>query len=150
LGDVMMRAICFSLIICLAMTAPTAAWTPILTADHVLGENRIVALCNGSWQLHHIDMDSLVERDIAMIEIKEGFATFVTKDKDGRAYLTPIAEAESLIRRAACTKDTEFVLIGKDTGVKQRWSRTLPEGDLFQTIDAMPMRQYEIRTRGRN
>lgn len=145
-----MRAICFSLTLCFALTPRSAAWTPSLTADFVLGEYRIIALCNGHWKSHNIELNGFVQRDIAMVEIDNGFATFVTKDKDGGVHLTPIADAESLVRRAACKEETEFVLIGKDTGVKDRWSKTLRQDALFQTIDAMPMRQYEMRTRGGN
>jgi len=39
----------------------------------------------------------------------------------------------------------EYVLIGKDGGEKRRWQDSLPRGELFDTIDAMPMRQYEMR-----
>ena len=37
------------------------------------------------------------------------------------------------------------VLIGKDGGVKVRQSLPLSTGDLFSTIDAMPMRRQEMR-----
>ncbi|MBD2714731.1 DUF4174 domain-containing protein [Microvirga sp. STR05] len=37
------------------------------------------------------------------------------------------------------------VLIGKDGGVKRRETRPLPPAKLFSTIDAMPMRQQEMR-----
>ncbi|MEZ0538636.1 DUF4174 domain-containing protein [Fibrella arboris] len=36
-------------------------------------------------------------------------------------------------------------LIGKDGGVKQRFSTPVPATDLFRIIDAMPMRQSEMR-----
>ncbi|MBC6696716.1 DUF4174 domain-containing protein [Hymenobacter sp. BT190] len=37
------------------------------------------------------------------------------------------------------------LLIGKDGGVKRRSTRPLAPGSLFSTIDAMPMRQQEMR-----
>ena len=39
------------------------------------------------------------------------------------------------------------VLIGNDGGVKRRETRPLPPAALFSTIDAMPMRQQEMRGR---
>ena len=39
------------------------------------------------------------------------------------------------------------VLIGKDGGVKRRESQPTPPDNLFSTIDAMPMRQQEMRNR---
>ncbi len=41
---------------------------------------------------------------------------------------------------------TEFavLLIGKDGGVKLRSDRPIPAGDLFRTVDAMPMRRGEL------
>ncbi|MCA8831367.1 DUF4174 domain-containing protein [Hymenobacter pini] len=37
------------------------------------------------------------------------------------------------------------LLIGKDGGVKRRETTPLPTAQLFSTIDAMPMRQQEMR-----
>ena len=39
------------------------------------------------------------------------------------------------------------VLIGKDGGVKRRETQPTPPNNLFSTIDAMPMRQQEMRNR---
>lgn len=146
----MLRTSGLSLTICLILTGRSGGWTPTLSANDIFGENRIVSLCNGHWESIDIDLNEFVERDIAMAEINDGYATFVTKDKNGKVYLTPIADAESLVRRTACAEDTDFILIGKDSRVKKRWRQTLPMDDLFQTIDAMPMRQYEMKTRGAN
>ena len=121
-----------------------------MTANDILGYNRIVILCNGSWTSQKIDRDEFSERDITMVEINDGFTDYVSGSLEGKLHFTPLAGAERLIRRTACKTDKEFVLIGKDTGVKKRWEDTLPIDDLFQTIDAMPMRQYEMRTRGAN
>ncbi|GGG32245.1 hypothetical protein GCM10011378_05950 [Hymenobacter glacieicola] len=37
------------------------------------------------------------------------------------------------------------LLVGKDGGVKRRETKPLPAAELFSTIDAMPMRQQEMR-----
>ena len=42
----------------------------------------------------------------------------------------------------------QVVLIGKDGGVKRRWDGPVAPRDLFGVIDAMPMRQQEMRQRG--
>ncbi|WP_139925940.1 DUF4174 domain-containing protein [Hymenobacter sp. DG01] len=39
----------------------------------------------------------------------------------------------------------QAVLIGKDGGVKRRETKALPPAQLFATIDAMPMRQQEMK-----
>ena len=49
--------------------------------------------------------------------------------------------------KAQCGEDFEIVLIGKDTGVKKRWDMFPPQEEIFNTIDAMPMRRYEMKTR---
>jgi len=121
-----------------------------MTADDILGYNRIVILCNGSWTSQKIDRAKFSERDIAMVEINDEAATFVAKSTGGEFNFTPLADAENLIRRATCSENKEFVLIGKDTGVKQRWQKTLPLNELYEAIDAMPMRRFEMRQRGEN
>lgn len=121
-----------------------------MTADDILGNNRIVVLCNGSWTNQKIDQAEFADRDIAMVEINDGFAKFVSAHSDGKFYSTPLAGAEDLIHRTACDTDREFVLIGKDTGVKQRWKNSLPLEELYDAIDAMPMRRFEMRQRGVN
>ena len=121
-----------------------------MTADDILGEYRIVALCNGSWTSVEIEPHEFSDRDIAMVEINSDFANFVTKTKDSAVNSAPLAHPEDLIRRAACKKDKEFVLIGKDTGEKRRWQKTLPLKELYNAIDAMPMRRFEMRQRGEN
>lgn len=47
------------------------------------------------------------------------------------------------------TKNSSWVLIGLDGGAKVRKEELLDWGYIFKTIDAMPMRQSEIRRKGR-
>lgn len=54
---------------------------------------------------------------------------------------------ESITR---CENALEYVLIGKDETQKNRWYLFPSENDLFQVIDAMPMRRFEMRQRGEN
>ncbi|WP_206607738.1 DUF4174 domain-containing protein [Ferruginivarius sediminum] len=54
------------------------------------------------------------------------------------------------IRRRLNLPQTRFevVLVGKDGAVKRRSTQAIPANVLFQTIDAMPMRQREMRRSG--
>jgi Domain of unknown function (DUF4174) len=51
------------------------------------------------------------------------------------------------LREQLGVKSTGFVLllIGKDGGVKRRETAPVPAAQLFATVDAMPMRQQEMR-----
>ncbi|MEQ8194366.1 MAG: DUF4174 domain-containing protein [Rhodospirillales bacterium] len=53
------------------------------------------------------------------------------------------------LRKAYGIRGGDFaaILIGKDGGEKMRAFRPLPTNNLFEEVDAMPMRQDEIRTR---
>ncbi len=48
-------------------------------------------------------------------------------------------------RKLAPSADFMLYLIGKDGGVKRRFSRPVSPTELFRTVDAMPMRQSEMR-----
>ncbi len=41
------------------------------------------------------------------------------------------------------------VLIGKDGGVKRKETKPIDPNVLFETIDTMPMRRQEMRTKGK-
>lgn len=62
----------------------------------------------------------------------------------------PGARAAALRARYGISRN-EFrtLLIGKDGGVKISSARPVEAGQLFRTIDAMPMRRDELRRRGR-
>ncbi len=62
-------------------------------------------------------------------------------DADARNYL----EKELGVRRG----EFNLVLIGKDGGVKYRSQQATETRDIFSTIDAMPMRQNEMRRQGK-
>ncbi len=42
-------------------------------------------------------------------------------------------------------RETVILLVGKDGGVKERWSEAVAPEKVFALIDAMPMRQREMR-----
>ncbi|WP_426492927.1 DUF4174 domain-containing protein [Hymenobacter sp. 102] len=57
------------------------------------------------------------------------------------------APDQRYLRERLGVKTTDFVLllIGKDGGVKRRETAPVPAAQLFSTVDAMPMRQREMR-----
>lgn len=80
--------------------------------------------------------DGLAERDLVQVALTDGEA-----DADARNYL----EKELGVRRG----EFNLVLIGKDGGVKYRSQQATETRDIFSTIDAMPMRQNEMRRQGK-
>ena len=73
------------------------------------------------------DRAGMVERDLVLVE-------------------PAVADQQRLRRRYGVLPDAFVVLlIGKDGGVKLRSAGPLAAGTLFETIDAMPMRQAEMR-----
>jgi hypothetical protein len=93
--------------------------------------------------------DGFVERDLVVVE--------VVADGPSRAQPTPSdhaepitdASAEALRERFAVPPDAfAVVLVGKDGTEKRRSELPLAAPDLFATIDAMPMRQREMKEDG--
>ena len=77
------------------------------------------------------------DRDLVVIQAVGSDA----RDNHGK-QLDPAA-----VRTAVGLPSDRFgaALVGKDGGVKMRSTRTIPTEELFRTIDAMPMRQQEMR-----
>jgi hypothetical protein len=60
------------------------------------------------------------------------------------------AEQDALRKRFHVRPDAfAVILVGKDGGEKMRSDKPIPWETLEATIDAMPMRQTEMRTKGR-
>lgn len=117
-----------------------------------LGKNRILILCslkNGDEKIVKKIYEStnwyeFAERDTTFVEISKNAVESVLGTKTtNRARHHDYGN--ELRRRANCNDDLEFVLIGKDTGVKARWTDDFTQEDLFSRIDAMPMRRYEMQ-----
>ncbi|MEM9921406.1 MAG: DUF4174 domain-containing protein [Bacteroidota bacterium] len=112
-------------------------------------QNRIVLLAAE-------DEQSMIfqKQRAAILEEKQGFA-----ERDlivffvGKEVVRQLIEHKSLavdpskLRKAYRLPSTgfEFVLIGKDGGVKLRSQKLVSNEKLFATIDAMPMRRQEMR-----
>lgn len=134
-----------------------------------LGQSRLLLMCLPNDReisrdeisfIYKTDWEEFSERDLLFIGLNKKTAfNFVAQDlqKDTSAtglrsqyiYRNPIA-GEAIRKRVDCKHEFEMILIGKDMGVKARWTIGFTQEDLFNRIDAMPMRRYEMRERQRN
>ena len=120
-----------------------------------IGTNRIIFVCltdlpdeaavDVSQTYDRLDWDGFAERHLLVFEVQDTTLHLVQQDEDSWRRLEQSSSTDALRRRANCRGDLDFVLIGKDGGEKMRWQESLPRRPLFDTIDAMPMRQYEMR-----
>ena len=85
--------------------------------------------------------DELDDRDIVVIEVIAADADIV----HGEAAQLDAADLRR--RYDVGTDESVVLLIGKDGGIKLRQSSAISTATLFATIDAMPMRQREMRER---
>lgn len=84
------------------------------------------------------------DRDLVVIDLGSGGNRI-----DGAVLLS--GEASAAVRerlRVGTAGKAEFVLIGKDGGVKGRQSGALDLGKFFALVDTMPMRKEEVRRKG--
>ena len=81
----------------------------------------------------------LVDRDMILFGFGEDTPPF---------SLDPSIELDRL-RKSLSIEDNTIVLLGKDGGVKAKWETLVDPQRVFDIIDAMPMRQREMRERGR-
>ena len=82
----------------------------------------------------------LLDRDLIVIDLS-------THRKRIPNTIRPTAESIDDLRQrySMSGQDNQFILLGKDGGVKARQSETLDLNRFFTQIDAMPMRQEEMR-----
>lgn len=92
-------------------------------------------------QLEHLSNDNeLLERDLIVFHVfgKQG----------GFADEHRLTEEDSATLRKKFGLETSVfatVLVGKDGTEKVRWQRPVESAELYSVIDAMPMRQAEMR-----
>jgi len=133
--------------------------------DNPLGQYRILAMCMINDEnlspdrviaiYKSIDWAEFLERDLLLVEItSKGINTVLGKQRtssNGVKVATwnrvKHTDQDKLVKKVACQDNFDFVLIGKDTSVKKRWQGFLPLDDLYETIDAMPMRRHEMSQR---
>ncbi|MCJ8507008.1 DUF4174 domain-containing protein [Rhizobium lemnae] len=83
--------------------------------------------------------EALAERDMLIISVVSDVAAIIDKPQLK-------LDADSLRKRfGAKGRGFRAVLIGKDGGAKLSSNRPITPAELFSTIDAMPMRQSEMR-----
>jgi len=128
-----------------------------------LGDYRVLVLClpNKGNALSEkandlyakIDWMGFDERDLVFVEMTKTADHTVKKyeyentDITTRSRIVYGVNDYKISSIAQCNENFEFVLIGKDRTQKKRW-KSFPEfDDIYSTIDAMPMRRYEMRER---
>ncbi len=95
----------------------------------------------------------LLEGRRAGLEHRDLLEFRLVEDGPGEAENGPVSPRESArLRRAFDVVDGSFalVLVGKDGGAKFRSDEPLPARDIFDRIDAMPMRRREMREQERD
>jgi len=134
-----------------------------------LGQSRLLVMCLPNDReitqdeksfIYKTDWDSFAERDLLLVGLNEQAAyNFLVQDpqndsdaagiKSRYIYRSLIA-GKAIRERVSCAHDFELILVGKDRGVKARWTNDFTQEDLFSRIDAMPMRRFEMRQRKEN
>jgi hypothetical protein len=111
--------------------------------------NRVVILFAESEKSPHFaeqrqilrdEKDGVLDRDLVVVEVLE-----TGNSRSGGTKLSD-AGAENLRTRFQAEAGAFlFILLGKDGGVKLRSAKPVSAEKLFSIIDAMPMRQQEMR-----
>ena len=117
--------------------------------NDIFGKPRIFLVCTPNIDdpmeriLPAMDWQGFEERDLVIVTMGVGRVEILnadgTRDLPSSDVLTQIQQGNN------CNRGADFNLIGKDGGVKKLWSDAVGIEDLFATIDAMPMRRYEMR-----
>ena len=142
-------------LLCLALPTAAFAADKYIKSNYV-DDRRVLAACPSQPGIYEgilpkVDWTGFAERDLAILELSDSYVHLVIiKSSTVKQVTVSPKDAEWLRQISDCRAKDRYVLIGKDGGVKRRWAEPLNVDDLFQTIDAMPMRQYEMRTRGGN
>ena len=81
----------------------------------------------------------LIKRDMILFGFQEDQPPF---------SIEKTINIESL-QKSLSVKDNTLVLLGKDGYMKAIWKKTVDPKTIFDIVDAMPMRQREMRNRGK-
>ena len=124
--------------------------TPEHWLDHdIFAKKRIFVVCDSGIDdpleriLPTMDWQSFVEIDIVIVIKGPGGVEIL--NSDGTRDFPSSNTLTQIHQRNKCPRGIDFNLIGKDGGIKKIWSDVVWIEDLFATIDAMPMRRYEMR-----
>ncbi len=131
--------------------------------DESRWHNRLVVTCSkrdlfksntfASDYMDTIDPDGFMDRDIMLLQIlkkpRTGILAIILTPEP-RLQLIRDPELTTMIaEKVECNgRENSIALIGKDGGLKKIWPHKAPSNQtLFEVIDAMPMRQMELRDR---
>jgi len=90
-----------------------------------------------------MDWVGLAERDLVLVVQRTDDVVGISQDGEfDLSFNAP------LINDKSCNS-ADFILIGKDGRAKKSWVETVPVAELFNTIDAVPMRKFEMRVQRR-
>ena len=105
------------------------------------------ALAAFRWEMRPVLLFAPSVRDdrfrAAMAELRAARADL--RDRDIVVLLDTDPERQTALRETLDPAGFLMVLVGKDGGIKLRSDRVIPVETLNATIDAMPMRQREMR-----
>ena len=88
------------------------------------------------------DPEGITDRDLLIFHIGGDKVSFIGKSSN------PVLSADRLRDRYNKEEhEFRYILIGKDGGVKLNKKEFVPNEELYSLIDAMPMRQREMRER---
>ena len=85
------------------------------------------------------------ERDLVVFEILESGTSRMNRSRIEPQKATSIREQFEIAPNAFTV-----ILVGKDGGIKLKRNDQVRLEEIFQLIDSMPMRQDEMRQKGRN
>lgn len=142
-------------------THPELGDSPLADADY---QNRLLVMCvdndagilGGAMYGQQYfavaeDWPGHLERDTILVLLHDTLVTswMPFRGVDGRMEVRQRAERNdvaNLRERTNCKPGNRGIhLIGKDTGLKKSWPAPVTNQELFAFIDAMPMRQQEMR-----
>lgn len=139
----------------------TAMAGPQNVLDEARWHNRLVVICSqkdgfrqnafAADYLENIDRDGFKERDIMLLQIlkkpRTGILAILMTPEPHLQLISDPDMVELISEKADCDSgQNSIALIGKDGGLKKIWRGYAPYNDsLFSVIDAMPMRQHEMR-----
>ena len=121
-----------------------------------VNESRYLVACPSQTDIYQgifpeVDWKGFEERDIFILDItKTDVYVILRLNEISTPLLVSQDSAKEYRHMSNCEAKDKYVLIGKDGGVKRRWNGQIDVDDLFQAIDAMPMRQFEMKTRDVN
>ncbi|MEM7494005.1 MAG: DUF4174 domain-containing protein [Pseudomonadota bacterium] len=143
-------------------THPEQGDSPLASAAM---QNRLLVICTGddtgatglplyAEQYDEVAKDwaGYLERDMIVVWLRDDVLTNWTPflNESGEVEVRQLAESQDIAglrARTNCAPGSRGVhLIGKDTGLKNTWRTSVSNKDVFAIIDAMPMRQQEMRS----